>query len=45
MNIFIPENTSSKFSKLFQAVNVVAHGDMPKLVALMLGASRLLAMA
>jgi hypothetical protein len=34
----------SRFSKLFQVVVVVAHGDIPRLVALLLGVSKLLAM-
>jgi len=42
---FILEDPSSRFSKLFQTSIVVAHGDIPRSVALMLGASRLLAMA
>ncbi len=41
---FIPKDPSSRFSKLFQAIVVVARGDIPKSVALMLGASRLLVM-
>jgi hypothetical protein len=41
---FIPKDPSSGFSKLFQVV-VVIHKDISKSVALMLRASRLLAMA
>jgi hypothetical protein len=41
---FIPKDPSSGFSKLFQVVIVVTHGHIPKLVALMLGVIRLLAM-
>jgi hypothetical protein len=42
---FILENPSSWFSKLFQVVVTVVHGDIPRLVASMLGVSKLLAMA
>jgi len=45
LGCFILEDPSSGFSKLFQVVIVVAHGDIPRSVALMLGANRLLAMA
>jgi hypothetical protein len=41
---FIPKDPSLGFSELFQDV-VVAHGDIVRLVALVLRASRLLAMA
>jgi hypothetical protein len=41
---FIPKDPSLTFSKLFQVVNI-AHGDIPKLVALVLGVNRFLAMA
>jgi hypothetical protein len=44
---FIPKDPSSRFSKLLQVVVVVvvvAHGDILKLVALVLGANRFLAM-
>jgi hypothetical protein len=41
---FISKDPSLGFSELFQIV-VVVHGDIMKLVTLMLGASRLLAMA
>jgi hypothetical protein len=44
LGCFIPEVPSLGFLKLFQAF-VVAHGDIFKLVALMLGANRLLLMA
>jgi hypothetical protein len=40
---FIPEDPSLRFFKLFKVV-VVTHGDILKLMALMLGASRLLSM-
>jgi hypothetical protein len=36
---------SSGILKLFQAIDVIARGDIPKLVALVLGANKLLAMA
>jgi hypothetical protein len=39
------ENPSSEFSKLFQATTTIAHGDIPRLMALVLGVSKLLAMA
>jgi hypothetical protein len=42
---FILENPSLGFLELFQIVAIVVHGDIPKSVALMLGVSRLLAMA
>jgi hypothetical protein len=42
---FIAKDPSSRFLELFQVVIVVAHGDIPMSVALVLGASRLLAMA
>jgi len=41
---FIPENPSLRFSELFQVIVVVTHGDIPRLVALVLGANKLLAM-
>jgi hypothetical protein len=41
---FIPEDPSTRFLKLFQAIIVVTHGDIPRSMALVLGASRLLAM-
>jgi hypothetical protein len=44
LGCFILEDPSLGFSRLFQVV-VVAHGDIPKLVALVLGASTLLSMA
>ncbi len=44
--MFQTKGPSLRFSKLLQdVVVIVAHGDIPRLVALMLGASRLLAMA
>ncbi len=42
---FILEDPSSGFSELFQVVVAIAHGDILRLVALMLGVSRLLVMA
>jgi hypothetical protein len=42
---FIAEDPSSRFSELFQATTIVAHGDIPRSMALMLRANRLLAMA
>jgi hypothetical protein len=42
---FILEHPSSGFLELFQATDVVVRGDIPRLVALVLGVSRLLAMA
>ncbi len=42
---FILEDPSSRFSKLFQVVVIVVCGDIFKSMALMLGASRLLAIA
>jgi hypothetical protein len=44
-NYFILENPSLGFSELFQATVVVAHGDILKSMALMLGVNKLLAMA
>lgn len=44
LGCFIPEDPSSRFSKLFQVV-VIAHGDIFRSMALMLGFSRLLIMA
>jgi hypothetical protein len=41
---FIPKDRSLGFSELFQATATVTHGDIPRLMALMLGANRLLAM-
>jgi hypothetical protein len=41
---FIPEDPSTRFLKLFQAIIVVTHGDIPRSMALVLGASRSLAM-
>jgi hypothetical protein len=42
---FIPKDPSSRFSELFQVVVIVARRDIPRSIALMLGANRLLAMA
>jgi hypothetical protein len=42
---FIPKNPSLRFSKLFQVTIVNTCGDIPRLVALVLGVSKLLAMA
>jgi hypothetical protein len=44
LECFIPKDSSSRFSELFQVV-VVAHGDIPRSVALMLGVNKLLATA
>ncbi len=41
---FIFEDPSLRFSKLFQVVDVVAHGDILRLMALLLGVKKLLAM-
>lgn len=41
---FKPKNPSSWFLKLSQVVTIVAHGDIPRSVALMLGANKLFAM-
>jgi len=45
LGCFIPKDPSSRFLELFLAIVVVARGYIPRLVALVLGASRLLAMA
>jgi hypothetical protein len=42
---FIPKDPCSKFLELFKAVVVVAYGDIPRLVALMLRVNKLLTMA
>jgi len=42
---FILEDASLKFSKLFQIIVIITCGDILRLVALMLGVSKLLAMA
>ncbi len=42
---FILEDTSLKFSKLFQTIIILTCGDIFRLVAIMLGANKLLAMA
>jgi len=42
---FILEDASLKFSKLFQTIVIVTCGDILRLVALMLGVNKLLAMA
>ncbi len=42
---FIPEEPSSEFLKLFQAVVAITRGDILRSVALMMGVNRLLAMA
>jgi hypothetical protein len=41
---FIPKDPSLKFSELFQAVTTFVHGRIPRLMALVLGVSRLLVM-
>jgi len=45
LGCFILEDPSSWLLKLFQVLITIAHGDIPKLVALVLGAIRLFAMA
>ncbi len=40
---FIPKDPSSWFLELFQVAVVVAHGDIPRVMALMLGVNRSLA--
>jgi hypothetical protein len=42
---FILKDLSLRFLKLFQVVAAIVHGDILRLVALVLGASKLLAMA
>jgi hypothetical protein len=42
---FILKDPSLGFSELFQATTTIAHGDVPRSVALMLGVKRLLVMA
>ncbi len=44
LGCFIHKVPSSRFLELFQAIVVVTHSDIPKLVALVLGANKLLAM-
>jgi hypothetical protein len=41
---FIPKDPSLGFVELLQVATVIARGDIPKLVALMLGVRKLLAM-
>jgi hypothetical protein len=45
LGCFIPKDPSSWFLELFQVVVVVVHGDIPRLVAQMLGVNKLLTMA
>jgi hypothetical protein len=45
LGCFMLEDPSSRFSKLFQIVVIVAHGDIPRSLALVLGVNILLAMA
>jgi len=45
LGCFIPEDPSSGFSKLIQVATIVAHGDIPRSVALVMGVNKLLAMA
>jgi hypothetical protein len=45
LGCFIPEGPSSWFSKLFQVDVVVAHGNIPRSMALLLGVNIMLAMA
>jgi hypothetical protein len=44
-NYFILKNPSLGFSELFQAIVVIAHGDIFRSMALMLGVNKLLVMA
>jgi hypothetical protein len=44
LGCFILEDSSSRFSELSQVVTIVARGNIPKLVALVLGVDKLLAM-
>jgi hypothetical protein len=44
LGCFIPMDPSSRFLKLFQVATAIAHGDIPKVVGLVLGTSKLLAM-
>ncbi len=44
LGCFIPKDTSSGFLELFQVVVIVVRGDILRLVALKLRASKLLAM-
>ncbi len=45
MRCFILEDPFSRFSKIFPVVAIVIHGDIHRLVALVLGVNRLFAMA
>jgi hypothetical protein len=45
LRCFILEDPFSRFSKLFPVVAIVIHGDIHRLVALVLGVNRLFAMA
>ncbi len=45
LRCFIPKDSSSWFSKLFHVGAIVVCEDIPRLVALVLGANKLLAMA
>jgi hypothetical protein len=45
LRCFIPEDPSSRFLKLFQVVVVIVLGHILRLVALVLGVDKLLAMA
>ncbi len=45
MRCFILEDPFSRFSKIFLVVAIVIHGDIHRLVALVLGVNRLFAMA
>jgi len=44
LGCFILEDSSSGFSKLSQVVTIVAHGNIPKSMALVLGVNKLLTM-
>jgi len=45
LGCFILEDPSLGFSELFQVIVVIACGDIPNLVVLVLGANKLLVMA
>jgi hypothetical protein len=42
---FIPQDPSSNFLKLLEAINAIARGDILRSMALMLGANKLLTVA
>jgi hypothetical protein len=45
LGCFILEDPYSRFSKLFQDAIIVVCGDIPRLVAIVLGVNKLLAMS